>query len=157
MCTHTHLSWTPDLGTQLPLQACVRECSVTQLCPTLMTPWTTANQSPPSMGFPRQYWSALPIPSPWDLPLNPTVHLTSNFTIMSTKSNSWSFLSFCLQSSWHSSGATYSSSGLSSFLTHPFAHISHPNPPSHDHYPSPLPHLSCTSPRHLSLGLTIAS
>ena len=64
---------------------------------------------------------------------------------------------FHLQSSWHSSGANYSSSGLSSFLTHPFAHISHPNPPSHDHYPSPLPLLSCTSPRHLSLGLTIAS
>ena len=29
------------------------------------TPWTTAYQAPPSMGFPRQeYWSGLPLPSP---------------------------------------------------------------------------------------------
>ena len=30
-----------------------------------MTPWTTAHQAPPSMGFSRQeYWSGLPLPSP---------------------------------------------------------------------------------------------
>ncbi|KAM7236374.1 hypothetical protein CapIbe_012046, partial [Capra ibex] len=30
-----------------------------------VTPWTTAYQVPPSMGFSRQeYWSALPFPSP---------------------------------------------------------------------------------------------
>ena len=30
-----------------------------------MTPWTTAYQAPPSMGFSRQeYWSGLPLPSP---------------------------------------------------------------------------------------------
>ena len=30
------------------------------------TPWTTAYQSPPSMGFSRQeYWSGLPFSSPW--------------------------------------------------------------------------------------------
>ena len=35
----------------------------------LATPWTTANQAPPSMGFSRQeYWSGLPFPSPRDLP-----------------------------------------------------------------------------------------
>ena len=29
------------------------------------TPWTTAYQSPPSMGFSRQeYWSGVPLPSP---------------------------------------------------------------------------------------------
>ena len=29
------------------------------------TPWTTAHQAPPSMGFSRQeYWSGLPLPSP---------------------------------------------------------------------------------------------
>ena len=34
-----------------------------------MTPWTTAEQSPLSMGFSRQeYWSGLPFPSPGDLP-----------------------------------------------------------------------------------------
>ena len=35
----------------------------------LATPWTTAYQSPPSMGFSRQeYWSGLPLPSPiWGL------------------------------------------------------------------------------------------
>ena len=38
-------------------------------CPTLATPWTTACQAPPSMGFSRQeYWSGLPLPSPGDLP-----------------------------------------------------------------------------------------
>jgi len=31
-----------------------------------MTPWTSAYQAPPSMGFSRQeYWSGLPLPSPW--------------------------------------------------------------------------------------------
>ena len=30
-----------------------------------MTPWTTAHQAPPSMGFSRQeYWSGVPLPSP---------------------------------------------------------------------------------------------
>ena len=33
------------------------------------TPWTVANQAPPSMEFSRQeYWSELPFPSPGDLP-----------------------------------------------------------------------------------------
>ena len=32
-------------------------------------PWTVAYQAPPSMEFSRQeYWSALPFPSPGDLP-----------------------------------------------------------------------------------------
>ena len=31
----------------------------------LATPWTTAHQVPPSMGFSRQeYWSGVPLPSP---------------------------------------------------------------------------------------------
>ena len=35
----------------------------------LATPWTVADQAPPSMGFSRQeYWSGLPFPSPEDLP-----------------------------------------------------------------------------------------
>ena len=34
-----------------------------------MTPWTTAQQAPPSMGFSRQeYWNGLPFPPPGDLP-----------------------------------------------------------------------------------------
>ena len=42
---------------------------VTQLCPTLVTPWTVARQAPLSVGFSRQeYWSGLPFPSPGDLP-----------------------------------------------------------------------------------------
>ena len=42
---------------------------VTQLCPTLVTPWTVARQAPLSMGFSRQkYWSGLPFPSPGDFP-----------------------------------------------------------------------------------------
>ena len=39
------------------------------VCPTFVTPWTIACQSPLSMGLPRQeYWSVLPFPSPRDLP-----------------------------------------------------------------------------------------
>ena len=34
--------------------------------PLLATPWTAAHQAPPSMGFSRQeYWSGLPLPSPF--------------------------------------------------------------------------------------------
>ena len=41
------------------------ESEVAQSCPTLVTPWTTAYQAPPSMGFSRQeYWSGVPLPSP---------------------------------------------------------------------------------------------
>ena len=37
------------------------------------TPWTVAQQAPPSMGFSRQeYWSGLPFPSPGSLP-NPGI------------------------------------------------------------------------------------
>ena len=40
----------------------VKSLSCVQL---LATPWTTAYQTPPSMGFSRQeYWSGLPLPSP---------------------------------------------------------------------------------------------
>ena len=40
------------------------------------TPWTVAWQAPLSMGFPRQYWSGLPFPSPGDLH-NPALEPTS--------------------------------------------------------------------------------
>ena len=34
------------------------------------TPWTAAHQAPPSMGFSRQeYWSGVPLPSPWNFHL----------------------------------------------------------------------------------------
>ena len=40
----------------------VKSLSHVQLLP---TPWTAANQAPPSMGFSRQeYWSGVPLPSP---------------------------------------------------------------------------------------------
>ena len=36
----------------------------------LSTPWIAAHQAPPSMGFSRQeYWSGVPLPSPWPAPL----------------------------------------------------------------------------------------
>ena len=45
-------------------QPCLILCSMDS-----MTPWTIARQAPLSMGFPRQeYWMALPLPSPGDLP-----------------------------------------------------------------------------------------
>ena len=44
-------------------------CLVTELCPTLVNPWTAAHQAPLSMGlFTQEYWSWLPFPSPRDLP-----------------------------------------------------------------------------------------
>ena len=44
-------------------------CSVAELCPTVVTPWTVALQAPLSMGFSRQEnWSGLPFPPPGDLP-----------------------------------------------------------------------------------------
>ena len=41
----------------------------TQSCPTLVTPWIIAHQTPLSMGFSRQEcWNGLPFSSPGDLP-----------------------------------------------------------------------------------------
>ena len=37
---------------------------VAKSCGTLVTPWSTAHQAPPFMGFSRQgYWSGVPLPS----------------------------------------------------------------------------------------------
>ena len=54
---------------------CLRVCKPTKdlgcfSCVQLFEiPWTVADQTPLSMGFPRQgYWSGLPFPSPGDLP-----------------------------------------------------------------------------------------
>ena len=42
---------------------------VTKSRPTFAIPWTVAHPAPLSTGFPSQeYWSGLPVPSPWDLP-----------------------------------------------------------------------------------------
>ena len=49
----------------------------------LATPWTTAHQAPPSMGFSRQeYWSGVPSPSPsLDLgPLKSKMIVSSSWT-----------------------------------------------------------------------------
>ena len=40
--------------------------------PLLATPWTAAYQAPPSIGFSRQeYWSGVPLPSPFDTLISP--------------------------------------------------------------------------------------
>ena len=40
----------------------------------LATTWTAAYQDPPSMGFSRQeYWSGVPLPSPWKQPKCPSI------------------------------------------------------------------------------------
>ena len=45
------------------LRLLLRRLSRVRLC---ATPWTAAYQAPPSMGFSRQeYWSEMPLPSPW--------------------------------------------------------------------------------------------
>ena len=62
---------------------CDSNC-ITKLCPTPVTPWAVAHQTPLSMGFSRQeYWSRLPFP-PWgDLsdsvstPVSPALHENS--------------------------------------------------------------------------------
>ena len=55
------------VGCNFPLQ-CMKvksEREVAQSCRLLATPWTTAHQAPPSMGFSRQeHWSGVPSPSP---------------------------------------------------------------------------------------------
>ena len=53
------------------MHVCV--CSIIQSWSNLETPWTVAHQAPLSMEFSRQeYWSALPFPTPGDLP-NPGI------------------------------------------------------------------------------------
>ena len=50
----------------LLLKVKLKSLSCAQL---LATPWTAAYQAPPSMGFSRQeYWSGVPLPSPYDQP-----------------------------------------------------------------------------------------
>ena len=44
--------------------------------PLLATPWTAAYQAPPPMGFSRQeYWSRLPLPSPYKRQMHINVHV----------------------------------------------------------------------------------
>ena len=57
---------------------------VAQLCLTLETPWTAAQQAPLSMGLSRQeYWSGLPFLPPGDLhdqgiePVSPALQVDS--------------------------------------------------------------------------------
>ena len=51
-----------------------------------MTPWTTASQAPPSMGFSRQeYWSGVPSPSP----AGPPYRWTFLFLFLLGKKNSY--------------------------------------------------------------------
>ena len=65
---------------------CVQSFGPVQL---FATPWTVADQAPPSMEFFRQeYWSGLPFPSPGDLPnpgiKPPTPALAGGFFATST-------------------------------------------------------------------------
>ena len=69
---------------------------VTKSCPTLVTSWTVAFQAPLSMGLSRQeYWSALPFPSPGDLPnpgikpRSPELQADSLMTELQGKVNPW--------------------------------------------------------------------
>ena len=58
----------------------------------LATPWTTANQAPPSMGFSRQeYWSGLPLSFP--------VAYTKAEQILQSKRKKISL--FCVIKQWH--------------------------------------------------------
>ena len=62
--------WKPQTRLLL-LMYCLGCCCVKSLqsCPTLMTPWTVAQQAPLSMGFSRQEcWMELPCPPPGHRP-----------------------------------------------------------------------------------------
>ena len=60
------------------------ESEIAQSCPTLATPWTTAYQAPPSMGFSRQkYWSVVPLPSP-DQGSNPSPPMYQEHGVLAT-------------------------------------------------------------------------
>ena len=64
---HMTLWWILNLCVHAQMLSCVR----------LFEPWTVASEAPLSRGFLRQeYWSALPFPSPGDLP-NPRIELAS--------------------------------------------------------------------------------
>ena len=68
--TRLHHSWdspgkNTGVGCHFLLQCMKVKCEseAAQSCPTLATPWTTAYQAPPSMGYSRQeYWSGVPLP-----------------------------------------------------------------------------------------------
>jgi len=73
----------------------------------LVTPWTTAYQAPPSMGFSRQeYWSGVPLPSP-----EPTAILISeDISLCQVEDDilSWK-IKFCLWIYFLRSGSSLSS------------------------------------------------
>ena len=74
----------------------------------LTTPWTTAFQAPPSMGFSRQeYWSGVPLPSTWEklnrLYFIMTIHIsrieTSQIKVHTVTKNKQLYL-ISLEASW---------------------------------------------------------
>ena len=74
LCLRTSFTWKKNIymfnprlfGTFCYIHLYTWVLSLVQL---FVTPWTTARQSPLSMGFPRQeYWSGLPWPPPGTLP-----------------------------------------------------------------------------------------
>ena len=72
-----------------------------------VTPWTAAFQAPPSMGFSRQeYWSGVPLPSPWyllyicKLPL--IINTLPSLTYLQFLASFWSI---CLPLFWNESNA----------------------------------------------------
>ena len=74
MCTAMAVP-VPDLSGSLPMNLCYHlyewrsEVKLLSRVWLFVTPWTVAYQAPLAMGFPRQeYRSALPFPSPEDLP-----------------------------------------------------------------------------------------
>ena len=63
MCSHS------DLVLFLFSHSVVQSCAKSLQSSNSANPWSVAYQAPLSMGFPRQeYWSALPFPSPGELP-----------------------------------------------------------------------------------------
>ena len=75
-CSTFYFSLPPSLFLMLFI-LCTRPCSVAQACPTFFDPMDCSPPGSLSMEFSRQeYWSALPFPTPEDLP-DPGIKLMS--------------------------------------------------------------------------------
>ena len=60
-----------------------------------VTPWTSACQAPPSMGFSRQeYWSGLPLPSLFSHTSNTKLLFNSNSMVKLRCFSQWKYLSY---------------------------------------------------------------
>ena len=95
---------------------CVCVCVSISVMSDSVTPWTIARQALPSMDFSRQeYWSALPLHSPGDLPSpgmkpgSPTLQTDSLSSELPGKSTSFKYVTYIVEHSWDTQITRWSS------------------------------------------------